>query len=313
MISVIVPVYNVEKYVTDCLLSISQQTYDDFEVIVVDDGSTDNSNKVAKSFEKDARFKVYYKENSGLSDARNYGLNYAQGEFVTFIDSDDTVSKYYLENLYEALKQSKSDISVSNYELVYEVKIPNKEYRQLRIIKRDYSSEEALTKMFLQKEFDSNATSKLYKMELFTCIRFPSRKLYEDFGTTYKLFSLAKKITFISSKDYFYYQRPNSIQTMSFNTKKFDAIQFSFEMVSFIKKNYPNLIKFAKIRNLSLYFNIWKQIPKSMLEEDNMVWSLIKKERYVVLKHPLAVRLKVLLAVILTFFGKKICEKVIKD
>ena len=116
LISIIVPVYNVEKYVAECIESIIKQTYQNLEILLIDDGSTDNSGKICDKYaEKDKRIKIIHKENGGVSSARNLGLDLAQGEYIAFIDSDDFVSNKYIESLYSAIEHKDAEIVLSKY------------------------------------------------------------------------------------------------------------------------------------------------------------------------------------------------------
>ena len=123
LISVIVPVYNVEKYISRCIESIMKQTYKNIEIILIDDGSTDNSGKICDEYSlKDDRINVIHKKNGGLSDARNTGLDIAKGKYISLIDSDDFVSKFFIETLYNTCKNENCEIAICEYERVYEEK-----------------------------------------------------------------------------------------------------------------------------------------------------------------------------------------------
>ena len=228
LITVIIPVYNIEAYIEKCIRSVIGQTYKNLEIILVDDGSSDNSGLICDKYaKKDTRIKVIHKKNGGLSDARNAAIDIAAGEYLTFIDGDDYVANSYVEMLYELINEG-YDISICGYKDIYEtdsdiyedtnegIKVkPNK------ILKM--SSCEALKMMLYQKFFDTSAWGKLYKNQLFGGgIRYPVGKLFEDLGTTYKLFLASKKIIYCDTKMYFYLQRGGSISNDKYNTRKND-------------------------------------------------------------------------------------------
>lgn len=310
LISVIVPVYNVEKFIFKCLDSILNQTYKNFEIIVVNDGSTDKSLDICREFvNKDKRVALLTKKNGGLSDARNFGLNHSKGEWVTFIDSDDFVSPMYLEHLIGGVTDNNTKIVVSRLknttdfeaEPVYDKKIS---YKNL-------STEKALKTVFLQKKFDTNATAKLYLRELFEDISFPVGILFEDFATTYKIFFKSKKISFADTQDYFYYQRSGSILNSKFNERKLILEQLSNELIASVDKRYPDLYSDVRIRVLSAYFNTWRQITVEEKEFDNKFWNLICEYR----KYGLYFqsRFKVKLGSIITYLNQSMANKIMKN
>ena len=219
LISVVVPVYNIQEYVGRCLESILRQTYTDFELLVIDDGSTDNSLAVCNQYLADSRCKVFTKENGGLSDARNYGIERAAGSLITFIDGDDFVEPDYLMHLYECLVQTGSDISVSSLRLVHTFApvVPSETGTAAsRVL---FSPLEAIAAFLYQKEFDTSAWGKLYKTDLFASVCYPKGLYFEDLATTYRLFLQAEKIAFVPSADYDYFVRVGSI-TKSNNLEK---------------------------------------------------------------------------------------------
>lgn len=201
-ISVVIPVYNVKDFLTECVESVLVQTFENFEILLIDDGSTDGSKKlIDELIKKDERIRVFHKENGGLSSARNVGIRKSEGEFLAFVDSDDSVKPSFLKELYESIKEDNSDVSVCGYGL----EIPEK---------RTLSGKEACIKLLTeQKNLDILAWNKLYKKSLFleNNIFYPEGKLHEDNLTTYKLYSKAKKVSFIPKSLYNYRKRPGSI------------------------------------------------------------------------------------------------------
>lgn len=280
LISVVVPVYNVEKYLNRCVESIKNQTYENLEIILVDDGSPDKCPKLCDDFKKnDKRIKVIHKKNGGLSDARNRGIDIAKGKYITFIDSDDYVKKEYVELLYHTLKKFNSDISICSHSVEYENgSIIDKSCN----IEKAYSKEEALENMMYGKNIDTSSWGKLFKIELFNKIRFPINRLFEDSATTYLLFDLAEKISYSGKSMYFYEIRNDSITSSNFNSKKMDLIISTKEMYSFIERKYPKLIKAAKRRLMYSYLSTLTQMIKSKNVDKNLknnVYTYIKKNR----------------------------------
>lgn len=150
LISVIVPVYNVENYIEECCKSLLEQTYSNIEILLIDDGSKDNSGKICDVFaNKFNNFKVYHKENGGLSDARNYGLKFAKGEYVTFVDSDDTVEKNYIEELYNLIKKYKTSMSIASFSTINGKKVTNKSTKQI-FTEEIMDTQECLRRMLLE-------------------------------------------------------------------------------------------------------------------------------------------------------------------
>ena len=246
LISVIVPIYNIEEYVERCIESIEKQTFQNLEIILVDDGSDDSSGKICDELgQKDQRIKVIHKQNGGLSDARNAGIDVANGKYFVFIDGDDEIHIEMIERLYDKLINTKADISMCRIEKIE----PNRRFvtRKFKEGKKyiELSSLEAIQELLLDR-MDCSACPKLYSRNLFDKIRFPKGRTNEDFAVMYKIFSISKKIVYMPDLLYFYYQREGSITTTAFNTKQFDKYDNCIEMVEYITKNVPQAVKEAK-------------------------------------------------------------------
>lgn len=207
LISIIVPIYNTEKYLSKCLDSIINQSYKNIEIILVDDGSLDNSSLICKEYvKKDKRTKYYKKQNGGLSSARNYGLEKASGKYIGFVDSDDVISKDMYETLYNNLVKTNTDMSICEVVRYKDTpKFTNDNNIEI------YDTESILKIILEDKKICNYAVNKLYKKELMNDIRYPIGKYQEDVGTTYKYVLKAKKIVYSDSKSYGYYQRNESI------------------------------------------------------------------------------------------------------
>lgn len=262
LISVIVPVYNVEKYLSKCIESIRMQTYKNLEIILVNDGSEDRCQLICEGFCKiDNRIKLLNKKNGGLSDARNVGLEISTGQYLTFIDSDDYITMDYIEYLYNMLKNNNADVSICNCYLVKEDEsiISNKLKKNPNIKVMDNIS--AIETLLYQKEFTSSAWGKLYSTKVFENIYFPVGKLHEDVGTIYKVLDKSSCIVWRNEAKYYYLQRSNSIVNSNFNVKRMDYLEQTLEIIEYMKLYHKNLCKAAISRHFSACFQILGDIP----------------------------------------------------
>jgi len=310
MVTIVIPVYNVEKYIDTCIQSVIAQTFTDIEIILVDDGSTDSSGEICDRYKvEDSRITVYHTENGGLSAARNYGINRANGDYITVIDSDDFVALDFIEYLFKLIDENESDIAVCDYSFVDE-DCRSYRPRELKEHIKTWSGEAALKRMLYQKEFTNSAWTKLYKKSLFENIRYPNGKLYEDMGTTYKLIMKSSKVTFGSSKKYYYRQRANSIMLSAFDLRKLDCVELAQNMVSEISQKMPKLQYAAKARAFSAYFHILLQIPNASeyKEVRKKLYTNIKKERLVNLFNVNS-RVKNKVSALISFLGLDILYK----
>ena len=213
LISIIVPVYKVEAYLSRCVDSIVAQTYKNLDIILVDDGSPDNSGKICDEYaEKDNRITVIHQANGGLSDARNAGIAVAKGSYLTFLDSDDWVPPEYIDYLYDLLKETGSAISLCNFLKTTTEELPVViEPEMVTVMKND-----AILAKYIDLGDDFHpqlvmACGKLFEASLFETIRFPVGRLHEDEFTTYKLFHFAPQTVLSKKPLYYYWQREDSI------------------------------------------------------------------------------------------------------
>ena len=256
LISVIVPVYKVEKYLSKCVDSIINQTYENLEIILVNDGSPDKSPKICDEYAlKDKRIKVIHKENGGLSDARNFGLNAMSGEWVSFVDSDDFVSKFYIENLFHLIKENNADIAITEFLYINDSQIlPLNDSQILDEEFFVYEKDECMPNIFYAKIYDIGATRKLFRSSFFDNIRFPKGRISEDLGTIPYVFEKASKVAFCKKQDYYYLIRSDSItRTVKFDERyltvfdNIDELNSHFTDKKILKavKFYDNLISLA--------------------------------------------------------------------
>ena len=284
LISVIVPIYNVEKYLDKCVDSIVKQSYENLEIILVDDGSPDKCPKKCKEWiKKDRRIKVIHKKNGGLSDARNAGLDKAKGEYITFIDSDDYVEPNYVEFLYRNIVKEKADISMGKQYVRY----PKKTYNTGTGNRYVLNAHDCLDKLLYSEDFDVSAWGKLYKRELFNDARFIKGRLFEDTALCYKLIDKSKKIVLDSQPIYYYIMRNNSITNKKFNDSKMDMIISTEEMTDYISKRYPDLKNGCDRRMMFAHLSTLSQLARSKDKNkkyEKELMNYIKKNRKKILK-----------------------------
>ncbi|GFI42006.1 glycosyltransferase family 2 protein [Thomasclavelia cocleata] len=246
-ISVIVPVYNVEKYLNCCIESIINQTYQNIEIILVDDGSTDKSGYICDNYaKKDNRIKVIHKTNGGLSSARNYGIDKANGKYITFIDSDDYISKHYCQILLETLMKYDADISIGNYKRVNENIQDDLDISDYNI--DTLTGKEACFKLYTKQMVQfTTAWGKLYKSSFFEKYRYPIGKIHEDEYVTYKMLFESKKVVALDEQIYFYRVNMDGIMLSKFSLKRFDIMQaFEERMVYFKEHNQYELMRLTE-------------------------------------------------------------------
>ena len=247
-VSVIVPIYKVASYLKKCVNSILDQSYENLDIILVDDGSPDDCPLICDEYEKkDLRVRVIHKVNGGLSDARNAGIEIIRGEYVVFVDSDDFLETRYIERLVNCLESTNSDIAICDYYTFGE-----KSFNGCKLSENKspeiFNNENALKCALVGNPFALSAWGKLYKSSLFANVRYPKGKIYEDLGTIYKIIGLANKICYVPEKRYYYLIRKNSISYAKFSTKKMDMLFYSKEILSYIENYFPQIVDEAKIR-----------------------------------------------------------------
>lgn len=273
-ISIVIPCYNEENNIKRCIDSVKKQSYEDFEVILVDDGSTDKTAEVIKkNIEGDKRFKYYHKENGGVSSARNYGIKKAAGSYISFIDSDDYIDPDFLKLLYENIKENNGDISICYYNRVYdsstkEMKF-NKEYHDLIKFPAPWG--------------------KLYKTSLFTenNLYYPEGKWYEDLGVFSKLLMLNPKISLVEKPllNYMYLQNSDSIMH-SYDNRIYQIYDIMEDIEKFAKENGIYEKNIDKIEFIYIYHVLIGTIYRSSFLDDFDKNTIKKIVRYVEDKYP---------------------------
>lgn len=260
LVSIIVPVFNVEQYLPRCVDSLIRQSYSNIEIILVDDGSTDMSSSICDEYKEiDNRIIVIHKENGGLSDARNKGIEIAKGQYYMFVDSDDYISVSAVENMYSAIKKYDAQISACNMIRFFDDKSSEPFYKPCE-------GEKALTRA---ERFDTlyqpSACNKMFLRQLFEDVRFPKGKYYEDTYVYHELVFQAKTVVLTGTDDYWYYLRKSSILgTNKYNIKYFDFIEAVYIRAMFLLRNQiDNYDREAFLSLYAAYSNATKCIKKT--------------------------------------------------
>ncbi len=296
-VSIIVPIYGVEKYLSRCVDSLLAQTYSELEILLVDDGSPDKCGEICDDYaRKDERITVIHKGNGGLSDARNVGIAKSNGEWLIFVDSDDCVSPLFVEKLYNAAKETSCDIAQCNY-VRFSDEIPCVEPEEC--MQTVVSSLDVLKN--IDRAENMAACNKIYRADLFKNIRFPKGRIHEDVATTYKLFAATDNVCFIEAELYYYYRNPNSITTSKMKNNKLDLVDAYIEQVEFFskKEEYRSLYITAS-NNLVATFGTFASYEKSKYadydEFNKRLVERYKEIRPILTKLPLRTDLKISVA-----------------
>lgn len=273
LISIIVPVYNVEQYLEKCVDSIINQKYKNLEIILVDDGATDSSGKLCDELAKiDNRIKVYHKENGGLSDARNYGVERATGDYIGFVDSDDYIDSEMYEELYEAIKKENVDVVECNLKIIYPDRVElftEQKYYNV------YTKQEYLEEYLKIEKIFGSACVRLIKSDIAKKLKFPVGKLYEDTYYAYDLIEKVDRYVIMNNPYYNYLMRENSITNTKFNPRIPDLIEIVEKFRKTTYENYPGLKEAADCRKMYAYFSVLNSILLEENYRDNEYYSEI--------------------------------------
>ena len=309
-VSVIVPVYNVKPWLERCLTSIVGQSHEQLEILLVDDGSTDGCADMCDQWaDRDPRIKVIHKPNGGLSDARNAALDVAQGEFITFIDSDDYVTPHYVEKLLKALDNSpKCDIAVGHW-CEFDDGTDPEPAEPLQGELQLFTPQEAALDIFYQRGLTHSAWGRMLRRHFFegdNAVRFPVGMLYEDLAVIMPLLEQASGVAFIPDTLYYYRQRKSSI-IGTFTRRRTHVLDILDDLQNQAHGKFPWLERAIKSRRLSACFNILLLCPRGddqFSDVTSRCWQGIKELRQGCLfdRH---VRFKNKAAIILSWLGKK--------
>jgi len=245
LISVIVPVYKVEKYLDRCVQSIVNQTYRNLEIILVDDGSPDNCGAMCDAWAaKDDRIKVIHKENGGLSDARNAGMAIAAGEYMGFVDGDDYLAPEMYRLLFDRMREDESDIAACGIQMVFEDGTPT------RMLTKEgncvLDTQEAMEAIIRETWLKQTVPNKLYRTLLVWDILFPVGKYHEDVFWSYRAVARARKVSVFDTPCYYYVQRSGSIMGEGYSIKRLDALEAQQQRLEFLEKEFPQLVQRAR-------------------------------------------------------------------
>lgn len=305
LVSVIVPIYNVEKYLHQCVNSIIKQTYTNIEIILVDDGSPDNCPAICDDYKRlDSRIKVIHKANGGLSDARNVGTEMAQGEYVTYVDSDDWIDRNYVKTLLELAIRYNAEMSIC---AAKRTKSRNEMESVRKSNETFWTKKKALKKMLYQDGLDTGAWGRLTKIDIAKKHKFPKGMLFEDLATTYKYIFECEIVAYTNKRLYYYYQNQQSITRTRASQKRLDIVPIVNVLVNDVIQEYPELRSAALSRKFSVYCYATKQLRElnqldSVYSDD--IWNFIRSYRVKLLFDKNA-RLKNRCAAALSFGGRK--------
>ena len=265
LFSIIVPIHNVEKYLRRCIDSVLAQTFSDYELILVDDGSPDNCPVMCDEWaKKDERIRVIHKENGGLSDARNAGIDAATGEYIGFIDGDDCILPAMYEKLYHAIKVNEADLALCGYLYVDENLNKLESPEHTSPMKNEVLDTRGVMKKLCTEEkywYYTTSVNRLYKKNMFDKIRFPKGVLHEDEYTSHRFYDACDTIVCIEDCLYLYVQRSNSITTSTFNVKRLDALEAFWDRYCLCKEKYPEFARYQLEVALGLIRKGLKNIP----------------------------------------------------
>ncbi|WP_432629603.1 glycosyltransferase family 2 protein [Brotaphodocola sp.] len=268
-VSVIVPVYNVEKYLKECVDSILGQSWQNYEMILVDDGSTDSSGKICDDYAlKNKKIKVVHKKNGGLSSARNSGIDIAKGNYIAFVDSDDVLHTDYLKVMIELIKKESADLVACDFVKGMNCCWEKNIEQQLDI----RCGDDVLDQMNNNDVIVTVAWNKLYDKKFFQDyqLRYPEGKIHEDMFLTPQILHLAKKMVITNQKLYFYRQRENSIMNSKFSKKQLDILEaIEFRITLLNKWNKTELL----VREYESYIRKCKELYQKMQKDDSQVYQ----------------------------------------
>ena len=276
MISVIVPVYNVKKYLKKCVDSILSQTYSEFELILVDDGSKDGSGELCDDLQKlDDRIRVIHQENAGLSVARNTGTKAAKGDYIAYIDSDDWVMPNYLEELYQNLMEYQAQVSVCGYQVVGEYAEVITDDKNKEHVVSHYTGREATEQIVrYHKRFMITAWGKLYHKSVLDLLYYPDGRAHEDEFVTYKVFYESEKVAVSTKALYMYLQRDGSIM-QSYSEKRLDALTALKETILYFEEKADADMRMYAIKRYVLNLQIvWYRVKKYLAERKDILVDL---------------------------------------
>lgn len=307
-VTIIIPCYKVDKYITDCLECVIQQTYSELEIILVDDGSPDRCGEICEEYaKKDARIIVIHKTNGGLSDARNVAIDIASGDWITFIDSDDMVAPNYIERLVTIANDNGCKCSVVQPVSFIDGSSPAAKivYPKVEVL----NGMDAIAAMFYQTKLDTSAWNKLYHRSLFDSgIRYPKGYLFEDNPTTFRLLAECDKVAISNEQLYYYRVREGSIERQDFTPNKLDQ---GLEVIHMME-THPEItdkIKSAfRCKKASLALHFIMKMPLDY-EKRQELWKYVTENRWSVIWDGKA-RLKTRVGCLISYLGIRVMKRI---
>lgn len=264
LVSIIVPVYNLEKYIGRCIASVINQTYLKIEIIIIDDGSTDKTGEICEKYARERdNIKLIHKKNEGVSKARNIGIEFAKGEYITFLDGDDYLENDAIENMLKITKKENSDITICN---VRDINENGQVLGQKPILKENFlmTKVEALEELMNEIYFNSVCWAKIYKKELFNNIKFNEKTtIGEDLEVLYKIFYKCNKIVYTSKIGYVWLDRNDSVTKQEYNEEWKKEIKINKEIIDFINEKKLGIQSSAIKRYVELNIKCMYKVLKT--------------------------------------------------
>lgn len=288
LISVVVPIYNAEKFLHKCVDSILAQSYRPLEVILVDDGSTDGSPAICDAYAtKDPRVRAVHQENGGVSAARNRGTQASRGDYVCYVDADDYVDADLLQRLYGGMEEGRGEISVCGvrFEDAQGGLLPPKQEPVRAVL----TGERALETMLYQKMFYASPWAKLIKKELAEGEPFPLGTRYEDLATTYRWLSRADRVAVDTRPGYHYVQHGDSFMGSGFHAGRFAQLDVADEMYAFIEEQHPKILPAARARRFAAYCQVLLAMPEDeegYREQRRRILETMREDAPLVVRDP---------------------------
>lgn len=286
LVTVIIPAYNTAEFLSECIDSVLAQTYTNLEIIIVDDGSTDETGSVARSYTtNDSRTHLISITHQGLSTARNTGIEKAAGEFLFFLDSDDTIHPHTIAALIESYNATGAELIATPLTR----QNPRSRIETLETILRELSTPEALQQLLYSTnfEFPPSVCAKLFKATLFEGIRFPIISIGEDLAVTFRLVAKANKTAIVNPPLYFYRLRQGSATLSEFNPDRVTLLNFTAEQIAFMEAHFPDLTAGAKFRHFVTALRAFRDAPLeqgSLTSHHQRAWRELKMVRFTVLR-----------------------------
>ena len=275
IISIVVPVYNMQDYLSECLDSLLCQTYKDIKIICIDDGSKDNSKEIINDYiKKDNRVSYHYQDNGGAASARNHGIDMFMEDdssnYLVFVDSDDIVEKDYVETLYKALIENNADVSSCDKK-----KFNDNTPSDMKTFVLD--KRETLKCYFKNVVFLESPVCKLFKKETFKDLRFPNGKHYEDTFLTYKIIEKCNRIAHINYYSYLIRVRDNSLTRSSYSNYEYDKVEAGLEIFNYYKGSEFERLAYNKYLGIIYYFIIKTNKNKDKVSKNKVAIEEVKK------------------------------------